>query len=95
MGASQSARTVTVVNDETTGVIHISDSVVRRLKGEINGEPQQQQQQQQQQQRQETKPEPSPPPQQPPPPLAEPVPSQAPAPNQVFLIMYQHRYSFN
>ena len=46
MGANQSARKVTVVNDEATGVIKISDSVVQRLKGEIAGGQQQQQQQQ-------------------------------------------------
>jgi hypothetical protein len=33
MGANQSARKITVVNDEATGVIKISDSVVQRLKG--------------------------------------------------------------
>jgi len=46
MGANQSARKVTVVNDEASGVIKISDSVVQRLKGEISGDSQQQQQQQ-------------------------------------------------
>jgi len=35
MGANQSARKITVVNDEATGVIKISDSVVQRLKGEF------------------------------------------------------------
>jgi len=38
MGANQSSRKITVVNDEATGVIKISDSVVQRLKGEITGE---------------------------------------------------------
>lgn len=38
MGASQSSRKITVVNDEATGVIKISDAVVQRLKGEITGE---------------------------------------------------------
>jgi hypothetical protein len=33
MGANQSARKITVVNDEATGVIKISDAVVQRLKG--------------------------------------------------------------
>ena len=33
MGANQSSRNITVVNDEATGVIKISDSVVQRLKG--------------------------------------------------------------
>ena len=33
MGANQSSRKITVVNDEATGVIKISDSVVQRLKG--------------------------------------------------------------
>ena len=33
MGASQSARKITVVNDEASGVIKISDAVVQRLKG--------------------------------------------------------------
>ena len=46
MGANQSARKVTVANDEASGVIKISDSVVQRLKGEISGDSQQQQQQQ-------------------------------------------------
>lgn len=40
MGASQSARKITVVNDEASGVIKISDAVVQRLKGEIAGESQ-------------------------------------------------------
>jgi hypothetical protein len=35
MGANQSARKITVVNDEATGVIKISDSVVQRLKGTV------------------------------------------------------------
>jgi len=35
MGANQSTRKITVVNDEVSGVIKISDSVVQRLKGEI------------------------------------------------------------
>eukprot|EP00088_Acartia_fossae_P012014 TRINITY_DN16146_c0_g1_i1.p1 TRINITY_DN16146_c0_g1~~TRINITY_DN16146_c0_g1_i1.p1 ORF type:complete len:225 (-),score=77.93 TRINITY_DN16146_c0_g1_i1:502-1176(-) len=39
MGANQSSRKITVVNDEATGVIKISDSVVQRLKGEISGQP--------------------------------------------------------
>jgi len=38
MGANQSSRKITVVNDGATGVIKISDSVVQRLKGEITGE---------------------------------------------------------
>jgi len=38
MGANQSSRKITVVNDETAGVIKISDSVVQRLKGEVSGE---------------------------------------------------------
>lgn len=37
MGANQSTRKITVVNDEATGVIKISDAVVQRLKGEIAG----------------------------------------------------------
>jgi len=39
MGANQSTRKITVVNDEVSGVIKISDAVVQRLKGEIAGEP--------------------------------------------------------
>lgn len=39
MGANQSTRKITVVNDEASGVIKISDSVVQRLKGEISGKP--------------------------------------------------------
>lgn len=35
MGAGQSTRKITVVNDEVSGVIKISDGVVRRLKEEI------------------------------------------------------------
>jgi len=38
MGANQSTRKITVVNDEATGVIKISEAVVERLKGEIAGE---------------------------------------------------------
>ncbi|KAI9555301.1 hypothetical protein GHT06_017816 [Daphnia sinensis] len=38
MGNSPSNRKITVVNDEVAGVIKISDSVVRRLKGEIERE---------------------------------------------------------
>merc|ERR1711892_1297041 len=38
MGANQSTRKITVVNDEVSGVIKISDAVVQRLKGEITGE---------------------------------------------------------
>ena len=38
MGANQSTRKLTVVNDEATGVVKISDSVLERLKGEISGE---------------------------------------------------------
>lgn len=39
MGANQSTRKITVVNDEAAGVIKISDAVVQRLRGEIAGEP--------------------------------------------------------
>lgn len=83
MGANQSSRTVTVVQDEATGVIKISDSVVQRLKGEISGEQQQQQQSEPKQQQQSAA---SPPQQQqqqapPPPPPAD---QQPPAPNQVW-----------
>ena len=38
MGANQSTRKLTVVSDEATGVVKISDSVLERLKGEISGE---------------------------------------------------------
>ena len=38
MGANQSTRNLTVVKDETTGVVKISESVLERLKGEISGE---------------------------------------------------------
>jgi len=38
MGQGQSTRKITVVNDEVSGVIKISDAVVQRLKGEIAGE---------------------------------------------------------
>lgn len=81
MGANQSARKVTVVNDEASGVIKISDSVVQRLKGEISGDSQQQQQQQS-----APAPEPekvSPPPAapvEPTPPPPPPAPEAAPAP---------------
>jgi outer membrane biosynthesis protein TonB len=78
MGANQSSRNITVVNDEATGVIKISDAVVQRLKGEIAGEnkevtpaaP-------------STPPPPQPPtpaPEQAPPPPPTPAPSSAPAP---------------
>lgn len=81
MGANQSARKVTVVNDEASGVIKISDSVVQRLKGEISGDSQQQQQQQS-----APAPEPekvAPPPAapvEPTPPPPPPAPEAAPAP---------------
>ena len=84
MGANQSARKVTVVNDEASGVIKISDSVVQRLKGEISGDSQKQQQQS------APAPEPekvAPPPAAPvdptpppPPPAQEAAPPPAPAP---------------
>jgi len=79
MGANQSTRKLTVVSDEATGVVKISDSVLERLKGEISGE----------------KKDPSPPPPPPPaapqpepqrepeaaaPPPPPPVPAPAPAP---------------
>merc|ERR1711874_340368 len=38
MGANQSTRKLTVVSDEATGVVKISDSVLERLKGGISGE---------------------------------------------------------
>lgn len=78
MGANQSARKVTVVNDEASGVIKISDSVVQRLKGEISGDSQQQQQQQS-----SPAPEPekvAPPPAAPVEPTPPPPPQAAPAP---------------
>ena len=37
MGSQQSSRRITVVSDEASGVIKISDSVVNRLKEEIEG----------------------------------------------------------
>ena len=77
MGAQQSARKVNVIQDEATGVIKISDSVVQRLKGEITGENQQQEQQQQQTPPPPPKPEATPPP--PPPPVTEPPPAPAPS----------------
>ena len=85
MGANQSARKVTVVNDEASGVIKISDSVVQRLKGEISGDSQQQQQQQQQQSASAPEPERVPPPPAaaveppPPPPAHEAAPAPPPA----------------
>lgn len=94
MGANQSARKVTVVNDEASGVIKISDSVVQRLKGEISGDSQQQQQQQQQS---APAPEPervSPPPAAaveppPPPPAQEAAPAPAPPPAQSEAVIQQ------
>jgi len=78
MGANQSSRKITVVNDEATGVIKISDAVVQRLKGEITGE---------NAGREETPapaadPDPTPPPQvEPPPPPPKPEPkAEAPPP---------------
>jgi len=37
MGANQSSRKITVVNDEASGRIKISDSVLQRLKDEVSG----------------------------------------------------------
>ena len=37
MGSQQSSRRITVISDEASGVIKISDSVVNRLKEEIEG----------------------------------------------------------
>merc|ERR1712045_49087 len=37
MGAQQSSRKITVVSDEASGVIKISDSVVNRLRKEVEG----------------------------------------------------------
>jgi len=82
MGAQQSARKVNVIQDEATGVIKISDSVVQRLKGEITGENQQQEQQQQQTPPPPPKPEATPPPA---PAPSEPAPAPpAPGPSQVW-----------
>ena len=70
MGANQSTRKLTVVSDEATGVVKISDSVLERLKGEISGE------------KKETSPPPLPPPPQPEP-QPEPeaaAPPEPPAP---------------
>jgi len=68
MGANQSSRKITVVNDEATGVIKISDAVVQRLKGEIAGG--------------ESKGEPAAP-SAPPPAAAEPPPPPPPEPEAV------------
>jgi len=90
MGANQSARKVTVVNDEASGVIKISDSVVQRLKGEIEGEPKQQQQQQQSKSEQQQEPKktesvtPPPPPPPAPAPPVESAPTPPPSPGQVW-----------
>jgi len=68
MGANQSSRKITVVNDEAAGVIKLSDSVVQRLKGEVNGE-------------KAASPPPPPPPQSSepaPPPTADPLPPSPP-----------------
>ena len=80
MGANQSARKVTVVNDEASGVIKISDSVVQRLKGEISGDSQQQQQQQQQSSPAAAPEKVAPPPAAPVEPTPPPPPPAAPAP---------------
>ena len=83
MGANQSARKVTVVNDEASGVIKISDSVVQRLKGEISGDSQKQQQSAPAPEPEKVTPppaapvDPTPPP---PPPVQEAAPPPAPAP---------------
>jgi len=82
-----------VVNDEASGVIKISDSVVQRLKGEISGDSQQQQQQQQS----APAPEPervAPPPAAaveppPPPPAQEAAPAPAPPPAQSESVIQQ------
>ena len=84
MGANQSARKVTVVNDEASGVIKISDSVVQRLKGEISGESQQQQPSRPVPEQEKVAPPPPPPPpaapEDPAPPRPAPAQDAAPAP---------------
>lgn len=39
MGASQSARKITIENDDAANVIKISDSLVDRLRGGLNSVP--------------------------------------------------------
>jgi len=63
MGANQSSRKITVVNDEASGRIKISDSVLQRLKDEVSGKNDSPSSQE----------KPVPPPS-PPPPAAEPTP---------------------
>merc|ERR1711953_1398022 len=74
MGANQSTRNLTVVKDETTGVVKISESVLERLKGEISGE-------------KKPPPPPKAEPQSeaaaPPPPAPAPAPSPAPAAEEI------------
>jgi len=65
MGAAQSSRKITVVNDEATGKIKISDSVLQRLKDEINDK---------------NNPSPKKTAPEPPPPAAEPEPTPTPPP---------------
>jgi len=93
MGANQSARKVTVVNDEASGVIKISDSVVQRLKGEISGDSQQQQQQQQSapapEQERVSPPPAAPVEPQPPPPAQEAAPAPPPPPAQSEAVVQQ------
>jgi len=67
MGANQSSRKITVVNDEASGRIKISDSVLQRLKDEVSGKNDSPSSQ-----------EKSTPP--PPPPAADPTPPPPPAP---------------
>jgi len=80
MGAQQSARKVNVIQDEATGVIKISDSVVQRLKGEITGENQPQEPKQPSSSPPQA--EAPPPPPAPAPPVTETTPPPAPAPSE-------------
>ena len=71
-----------MVNDEASGVIKISDSVVQRLKGEISGESQQQQPSRPVPEQEKVAPPPPPPaaPEDPAPPRPAPAQDAAPAP---------------
>jgi hypothetical protein len=86
MGANQSSRKITVVNDEATGKIKISDSVLQRLKGEINDKNSSSSSPKKTGPPPAAEPEPTPPPPAPepetssPPPFVKPEPVTAPSP---------------
>lgn len=97
MGSQQSTRRVTVMSDEASGVIKISDSVVDRLRNELEKPPSNSSNSSQSAKPPEPEVNQTPPPPPPPPaPKEEPVeapapPPQAPIPNQKPIIQYVER----